>query len=834
MNRVSDGTGTIAVITDESWYFNSILPKLEAQLISFAGTSYDAEYRFFETDNNSDRAEQLLEEALADPSIDVIFLASAGGASRIMINAGTRELPKPVLVGQLEFSDAHASRITPAGGSSLKNLTFMTTPTRVESDLRLLKEMSGESTLDVLIGEQMRPEIEMRSEVVAEVRENVGVGFRFLWASGSVEQTLAKIPAGTRAIYVSVLPNFAPAQRKALFAGLAERKIITVSMLGISDVRLGAMAGLAPDLIGLGPEAGGGESPGTGAESLPRRAALHLHQMLLGVSPETLPVYFPVRDRLVINMESADVAGWSPTYEFVLKAEFIGDDPYYAGEDLTLNEALKMAAKNNAEVQIAGAAEDVAEQDVNITRSNLLPRVNLEGQHARVDYSDQIPANPPTPDYAHSGTYGVQLNQILFNDEVRSSLQATRFSAEGAKFQTESARLDALEAAALAYFDLLTAEDLYEIERENLNLTRNNLEAARLRIEIGAAENSEVFRWEQAEASGQATLFQRDTDRANALVALNTTLAVPREKRWNLADVELADEDIYFLDDALVPLLTDQESFIKFTDFIQVAAVDLSPELEQFDRSLYAQGIILGQRQRSFFVPAVNGFASQNRFVQGAQSIDTDGQNETTVGVQLSYPIFEGGLRKAEVEQKKAEIRQLAAQREQAVQAIEQRARVSVNTIGATHPNIRLSRRALEAANKNYESVQEKYSRGSASILDLLDAQATLLQQRQSAAVAAYQYLQSIFQLQRALAWFEFEASPEEKQSLTESFSEYLKTGTFTPVSTETAMGVSVAPKVVERVKIAVEEPAADPSPKRKNRFSRLFNRKNASESEQP
>ena len=123
----------------------------------------------------------------------------------------------------------------------------------------------------------------------------------------------------------------------------------------------------------------------------------------------------------------------------------------------------------------------------------------------------------------------------------------------------------------------------------------------------------------------------------------------------------------------------------------------------------------------------------------------------------------------------KALIRQLTAQREKAHQQIEQRTLAAVNGIAAAHPNIRLSRLALESAEKYLASIQDKYAQGEASILDLLDAQQGRLSQKQQTAVAIYTYMQEIHRIQRSIVWFEFQKTDAEKRAWTEPLTQFLR-----------------------------------------------------------
>ena len=515
-------------------------------------------------------------------------------------------------------------------------------------------------------------------------------------------------------------------------------------MFGLGDVELGALAGQAPD----------------SSAAISRRAALNIHQMLQGVSTANLPVYLPVQDQLFINAATAKTAGWSPTYDLALEANFINEEAMFSGAPMALEEAMRRAAENNADVIVAYEEERIKQQEALIARSALLPQASLEATRSGTHYSDRTSAR--SPGYAHAGSYGVQLRQVLFNDELATNARAQRKSAVASSLDRMSNELDAMDAAAAAYLSVLSARALYDIEKENLRLTQNNLQLSRLRVEIGSAEPSEVYRWEQDAARGKATLLQRETDRANAVVDFNRILGEPRELQWNFADIELADDDYYFLDDQLKAIKS-QADFLKFGVVMRWQAVENSPELASFDYALGAQGEILRQKQRRYFLPEIAATAGADRVGNGSELSNTDAEDQLSVGIQLSFPLFEGGRRKADILRQQASIRQLAAQREGAVQQIEQRALVAYNNLGAAHPNILLSRQALRSSEKNYAAVRDKYSQGAASVLDLLDAQSALVGQKQQAATAVYSYLTQIHALQRSIAWFEFNKTPTEK-----------------------------------------------------------------------
>lgn len=739
----------VVILKDgDSWYFDSFVEKTTIELRSLAKGSYDLEIVEVNASWDSKKLKSELDTALTDEATDLIFAAGIFATEEALI-LDEKERIRPVLGGAVDFFGSLDKAISEEGTSKISNYSFITNPQRVAADMEALKRLSGSRAIHTILDRELLSRIRKSKDVASisrSLEETAGVQLTLVPVGNTVESILAAIPPSAKAVYVAVLPRLAPTQRKRLFEVLAKRGVFSLSVVGLPDVKHGATAGLAPD----------------NGNAVAKRAALNAHQILLGINPQTLPVYLPVEDRLVINRTSANLANWSPDYETALTADFLNHGAKESGAPLSLTKALKFAAQGNADVLIQKEQETIAAESLNEAKSFQRPTIDLKFQQSITDYTDII--NPLlTPDRLSAGKYGVQLRQSLFNDTVRSGIRSARENVTVEKLGTRSRELDAMEAAGVAFLNYLAAKSLWEIQRENLRLSENNLQLSNLRHKIGAVELSETYRWEQNAASSRASVFQFDADRDNARIELNRILGQPRERDWAFIDIELGDHDTYFMDNILSRYLKEENDVARFGEFLRKVSVPASPELAAFDYGLSAQGIILGRVERSFFLPEFSAVLGFDRVGQGTENLDYTTQGEASAAVVLSFPLYEGGLRTAELGGQKAVVRQIEAQREGSLQLIEQRALTSLNGLSSEHPNIRLSRRGLIAAEKNYEAVREKYSQGADSILDLLDAQSALLRQRQQASLAVYSFLIEIVRMQRSIAWFEHEKSAAEK-----------------------------------------------------------------------
>ena len=114
--------------------------------------------------------------------------------------------------------------------------------------------------------------------------------------------------------------------------------------------------------------------------------------------------------------------------------------------------------------------------------------------------------------------------------------------------------------------------------------------------------------------------------------------------------------------------------------------------------------------------------------------------------------------------QKSEEVKQLEYQRESVAELVEQRLRSALHLMGASYAAIKQTNLAAEAAGKTLDLVLDAYSRGEASILDLIDAQNAALVSDLLAANAIYDFLEDYMNVQRAAGKFDITMPVEDKE----------------------------------------------------------------------
>ena len=402
-------------------------------------------------------------------------------------------------------------------------------------------------------------------------------------------------------------------------------------------------------------------------------------------------------------------------------------------------------------------------QIVRESRAALRPQISVSGIAEQIDPDRADASLGVLPAWQAGGAVGV--SQILYSDAARADVEIQEHRQKTRRQSRAEHRLDVVHAAAVGYLDVLRAVAVERIQRENLTVTRSNLDMAEMRRRIGVARASEVIRWENELATNRRGVIDAGARRRVAEIALNRLLRRPLEEPFETVDVDLHEPGLLnaatFETYAGNPL-----SFALFRDFLVREGLARAPELRQRDAAIAAQARRVLAARRALRSPTVAARGDVTTLAQpsvgaldvGALHVAFPPRSRLnwTVGVSASLPLFEGGGRRAARARATRELEELRLRRRAGAERIEQRIRSALHFAGASFAGIELAADAAVAARRNLELVVDAYEAGSVSILELLDAQHAAVVAEQAAANAVYDHLIDLMDVQRAFGRFGF------------------------------------------------------------------------------
>jgi len=303
-----------------------------------------------------------------------------------------------------------------------------------------------------------------------------------------------------------------------------------------------------------------------------------------------------------------------------------------AEETLSWQDCIKEAAKNHPDLIAAVEEINQSEAEKKITASALYPQIdaNLNASTGR-SASNNAPANT-----ADSYSYGLTGTQLIFDgtktiQEVKAASETIKSFQQNYRFTSTTVRLN----LRTAFVNLLKAQELIRVSEDIVKIRKSNLELITLRYESGLEHRGALL---TAEANlAQANFQLSQAKRAVGLAQWQMTKEMGRK--------------------AFIPMSVNG-------DFKVVDTAKDKPDFEALTKNNPSLLLIMAQKNAAEF-SLKSTYANFSPTLSGSAGVNKNGTKWTpqgdqwNLGLTLSMPIFEGGLRLAQVSQAQALLNQL-------------------------------------------------------------------------------------------------------------------------------------------------------------------------------
>ncbi len=411
----------------------------------------------------------------------------------------------------------------------------------------------------------------------------------------------------------------------------------------------------------------------------------------------------------------------------------------------SLQEAIDYAQKNQSSIQNAKIDEEIAANTVKQTLGIGLPQVN-----GSVNFQDflKVPTNlvpgeifgqpgkllPVQFGVKYQSSFGLDLNQLLFDGTYLVGLQASKTYKELSSKSLKRSRIETAVAVTKAYYSVL-------VSNEQLNL----LDANMLRLKKSLDDTKALFK--------NGFVEKIDVDR---LTVLNNNLETERENVIRLLDlnVNLLKFQIGM---SIKSKLTLKDSIAGLQVVQSIAVSDTSAYKNRIEYSLLETQKKLNEldlkRYKSQFLPSLSAFGStsQNLLANKFGSLFDRSFPTTLIGFRLAVPIISGGIKLYQVRNAKLEI--LKTQNN----LINLKNGISLE-VEQAQTIYRNGLKSLENQNRNMELAQEvlrvtkiKYEQGVGSSIEVTTAETSLKEAQNNYINALYDLLINKVNMDRAL-----------------------------------------------------------------------------------
>ena len=403
--------------------------------------------------------------------------------------------------------------------------------------------------------------------------------------------------------------------------------------------------------------------------------------------------------------------------------------------------------------QLAAAESDrLAQKEGAVqARGALLPQINGSASLSR-DHSSR-PGSITGDDRGRS--YGVTLNQSVFDWGNYTSLRGQKALSHAADYDLEAANDDLIVRTSNAYFDVLVAQENLAAAEANETALKKQFDFAQARLDAGLAPITDLH---EARAG-------YDSARASTILARN---ALDDSFR---ALAEITGQPVTglkALPDDFKPQLPAEASSEQWVN----TALEKNPTLKSIQYQVQsAEAGVSTARAGHYPSLGLSGRYSKSTgwdSVHGpgtpGTSVDSEGRS---IGLTLTVPIFSGGITQSRV-------RQALAQRDAAQDGYEQTKRALVRNTSSAYQSlvagvseVEARRLALVSAKSAYDASQVGLEVGTRTVLDVLNNQRTLFGAQLDYATAKYNFLRSRLGLEQAAGTLDIDDVQEVNRMLT-------------------------------------------------------------------
>ncbi|MBI3804237.1 MAG: TolC family protein [Nitrospirae bacterium] len=382
---------------------------------------------------------------------------------------------------------------------------------------------------------------------------------------------------------------------------------------------------------------------------------------------------------------------------------------------LSLGEALQTARTNQPQLRQARAGTEAARARADEARAPLLPQVSANANYQRATANRVIrpgattfsTINPLSRfDTFDFYSFGLGASQLVYDfGQTTGRWKAAKAIAQ-AQAETERATLLEIDLnLRIAYFNARAAKELLQVAQETLANQERHFVQVQGFVQVGTQPEIDLAQARTNLANARVQLINAQNGYETGKAQLNQAMGIEGPTNYDVVDETL-------------PPLENENSPI---DPLLEEALKARPEFAAFANQVRAQELTMRSIKGAYW-PTLSVSTDLTKAGTGLGDLAWNWD----ANVLLSWPLFQGGLTRAQSREARANLTNLNAQVDtfrQEVRLVVDQARLAVlaaqAAIGAAGEAVLNAKEQLRLAEKRYET-------GVGNIIELSDAQLAL------------------------------------------------------------------------------------------------------------
>ena len=420
----------------------------------------------------------------------------------------------------------------------------------------------------------------------------------------------------------------------------------------------------------------------------------------------------------------------------------LAQEPVQSGTlRITLDDAIRVALSDNPTIKVAEQQIEVKKVSKDEAWQALLPSADFSGT---IQYTVLAPMMSlgsmgkikMGQDNTSTWNGQFQVSLPIFAPTVYATMNLTKSDLENAVEQSRSSRLDLVNQVTKAYYQVILAQDSYDVLCKSLEQAEKNFNVVKSMYELGGTSEYDKISAEVQLRSLNPSVIQ--TRNAVTMAKLQLMLLMGVDPSLDIViDGSLEDYENQLYVEAL-------------------GAGGYSLENNTNMRQLRLSETMLNQTlkvQKQNFLPTLALAGTYS--LQSLQNTDWnigqyDWAKSSSIVLSLSVPIFRMG-NFTKMRSTKLQISQLNENIDYTEKQLNMQVRSYVDNMKANAEQVASNREAIEQAEKGREIASKRYEIGKGTILELNNSEVSLTQAKLTYSQSIYNYLAAKADLDKVL-----------------------------------------------------------------------------------
>lgn len=430
-----------------------------------------------------------------------------------------------------------------------------------------------------------------------------------------------------------------------------------------------------------------------------------------------------------MNGSRTGIAGWAIA---LLTAAMLAQPAQAAPLELSLDDSVALALKNNPTMKIAQAQQDKAAWGVKQAQAARGFSVDYSYTQMRSDMPPSWVDITRMPNVPYYNFFTNQLSVTLplySGGKLEAAVDLAKKGDHAALLGVDATKQQLKLAATQAYYSVLQARNLRDIAKRSVDDFNAHLKNVQSQFDAGTVAKVDVLQTKVQLANAQDGLIKAQNAYEIAVYNLNTIVGLPLQN--DTQPKESLEYRPYSLEfDACIAAALEQRPEMARAKLAVAAAQD-QVKIAQGDR-----------------LPTVAANASYKWMDMKSPGYD---HQKKTLLLLADYNVFDSGLTDAKIQQSEAAKVAAQEQENQVRDAIRLEASSAYLKLKEAEQRIETNKVAVEHAELDFSLAQERYEAGVGTNLDVIDSELALAKARTNYTQSLYDYNTAKAQLDRAM-----------------------------------------------------------------------------------